>query len=79
MAEGPAKTLAALLDMAEVTVRAYAQEGVFVEAGRNQYLLAPSVRNYVRCLREEAAGRKGGRSKRRRRKRPPLNRAAQKL
>jgi hypothetical protein len=39
MAEGPAKTLAALLDMAEVTVRAYAQEGVFVEAGRNQYLL----------------------------------------
>jgi hypothetical protein len=30
--------------------RRLAAEGIIVRAGRNQYLLAPSVRNYVRCL-----------------------------
>ena len=55
----PPKTLAGLLDMSEASVRQYAAEGVFVKAGRGQYLLAPSVRNYVRRLREIAAGRQG--------------------
>ena len=60
MAEGvPAKTLAVLLDMDERVVRRLAAEGIIVRAGRNQYLLAPSVRNYVRHLREVAAGRQG--------------------
>ena len=60
MAEGvPAKTLAVLLDMDERVVRRLAAEGIIVRAGRNQYLLAPSVRNYVRHLREIAAGRQG--------------------
>jgi terminase small subunit / prophage DNA-packing protein len=55
----PAKTLVALLDLSEVEVHKYAAEGIFVKAGRGQYLLAPSVRNYVRHLREIAAGRQG--------------------
>jgi phage terminase Nu1 subunit (DNA packaging protein) len=56
VAEGvPWKTLAVLLDMEERTIQQYAQEGVFVKVARNQYLLAPSVRNYVRHLREVAA------------------------
>jgi phage terminase Nu1 subunit (DNA packaging protein) len=60
MAEGvPAKTLAVLLDMNDRVVRRLAAEGIIVRAGRNQYLLAPSVRNYVRHLREIAAGRQG--------------------
>jgi phage terminase Nu1 subunit (DNA packaging protein) len=60
MAEGvPAKTLAILLDMDERVVRRLAAEGLIVRAGRNQYLLAPSIRNYVRHLREIAAGRQG--------------------
>jgi phage terminase Nu1 subunit (DNA packaging protein) len=60
VAEGvPPKTLAVLLDMSEASVRQHAAEGVFVKAGRGQYLLAPSVRNYVRRLREIAAGRQG--------------------
>src|ERR1700720_982519 len=60
MVEGmPAKTLAVLLDMDERVVRRLAAEGIIVRAGRNQYLLAPSVRNYVRHLREVAAGRQG--------------------
>ena len=60
MAEGvSAKTLAVLLDRDERVVRRLAAEGIIVRAGRNQYLLAPSVRNYVRHLREVAAGRQG--------------------
>jgi terminase small subunit / prophage DNA-packing protein len=60
MAEGvPIQTLVALLDLSEVEVHKYAAEGIFVKAGRGQYLLAPSVRNYVRHLREVAAGRQG--------------------
>ena len=60
MAKGvSAKTLAVLLDMDERVVRRLAAEGIIVRAGRNQYLLAPSVRNYVRHLREVAAGRQG--------------------
>jgi phage terminase Nu1 subunit (DNA packaging protein) len=60
MAEGvPAKTLADLLDMDERIVRQYAKKGIFVKAGHGQYMLAPSVRNYVRHLREVAAGRQG--------------------
>ena len=60
MAEGvSAKTLAVLLDMDERVVRRLAAEGIIVRAGRNQYLLAPSVRNYVRHLREIAAARQG--------------------
>jgi phage terminase Nu1 subunit (DNA packaging protein) len=60
MAEGvPAKTLADLLDMDERIVRQYAQKGIFVKAGHGQYMPAPSVRNYVRHLREIAAGRQG--------------------
>jgi phage terminase Nu1 subunit (DNA packaging protein) len=60
MAEGvPAKTLAVVLDMDERVVRRLAAEGIIVRAGRNQYLFAPSVCNYVRHLREVAAGRQG--------------------
>jgi len=60
IAEGvSAKTLAVLLDMQERTIRQYARKGIFVRAGRGQYLLTPSVRNYVRELRETAAGRGG--------------------
>jgi phage terminase Nu1 subunit (DNA packaging protein) len=55
----PWQTLATLLELDDSTIRAYAAEGVFVKAGRNKYLLAPSVRNYVRKLREIAAGREG--------------------
>jgi terminase small subunit / prophage DNA-packing protein len=60
VAEGvPVKTLATLLDIGEDEVQRYAADGIMVKAGRNQYLLAPSVRNYVRHLREIAAGRQG--------------------
>lgn len=60
VAEGvPWKTLAVLLDMNERTIRKYEQVGIFVKAGRGRYLVAPSVRNYVRHLREIAAGRQG--------------------
>jgi phage terminase Nu1 subunit (DNA packaging protein) len=60
MAEGvPIQTLVALLDLSEVEVHKYAAEGIFVKSGRGQFLLAPSVRNYVRHLREVAAGRQG--------------------
>jgi phage terminase Nu1 subunit (DNA packaging protein) len=55
----PAKTLATLLDMGEEEVVKIAAKGIFVKSGRGQYLLAPSVRNYVRNLREVAAGRQG--------------------
>jgi phage terminase Nu1 subunit (DNA packaging protein) len=53
------KTLAGLLDMSEASVRQYAAEGVFVKAGRGRYVLSPSVSNYIRHLREVAAGREG--------------------
>jgi phage terminase Nu1 subunit (DNA packaging protein) len=60
MAEGvPWQTLGALLELDERMIRHYAQEGVFVKTGRGRYVLAPSVRNYVRKLREIAAGRQG--------------------
>jgi phage terminase Nu1 subunit (DNA packaging protein) len=55
----PWQTLAALLELDERTIQQYAVEGVFVKTGRNKYMLAPSVRNYVRKLREIAAGRQG--------------------
>jgi phage terminase Nu1 subunit (DNA packaging protein) len=55
----PWQTLAGLLELDERTIRGYAQEGVFVKVGRNNYVLAQSVRNYVRKLREIAAGRQG--------------------
>ena len=45
--------------MDERVVRRLAAEGIVIRAGRNQYLLAPSVRNYVRHLREAAARRQG--------------------
>jgi phage terminase Nu1 subunit (DNA packaging protein) len=55
----PWQTLATLLELEEPTIRQYAQEGVFIRAARGRYVLAPSVRNYVRRLREIAAGRAG--------------------
>jgi phage terminase Nu1 subunit (DNA packaging protein) len=55
----PWQTLAALLELDERMIRQYAQEGVFVRAARGRYMLAPSVQNYVRKLREIAAGRQG--------------------
>jgi phage terminase Nu1 subunit (DNA packaging protein) len=55
----PWQTLGTLLELEESTIFAYAKEGVFIRTGRNKYLLAPSVRNYVRKLREIAAGRQG--------------------
>ena len=60
MAEGvPWQTLAALLELDERTIRSYGDEGVFIKTGRNKYVLAVSVRNYVRKLRETAAGGQG--------------------
>ena len=60
MADGvPGATLAALLDLDERTIRKFAVSGIMVRAGKGQYALGPSVRNYVRHLREAAAGRQG--------------------
>jgi terminase small subunit / prophage DNA-packing protein len=55
----PWQTLGALLELDERMILQYAQEGVFVRAARGRYMLAPSVQNYVRKLREIAAGRQG--------------------
>src|ERR1700738_5488037 len=61
MAEGvTGQNLAGLLDLDIQSMRGLARSGIVVGAGfRGRYLLAPSVRNYVRHLREVAAGRQG--------------------
>ena len=61
MAEGiPGQSLAGLLDLDMTSITALARSGIVVGSGvRGRYLLAPSVRNYVRHLREIAAGRQG--------------------
>jgi phage terminase Nu1 subunit (DNA packaging protein) len=80
MAEGvSAKTLAVLLDRDERVVRRLAAEGIIVRAGRNQYLLAPSVRNYVRHLREVGGRTAGQGAQRRRRKRASQDSPASEL
>jgi len=48
-----------LLDLDERTIRKFAVSGIMVRAGKGEYALGPSVRNYVRHLREAAAGRQG--------------------
>ena len=61
MAEGvTGQILSGLLDLDVRSIQQLAKEGVVVRSGvRGRYLLAPSVRNYVRHLREVAAGRQG--------------------
>jgi phage terminase Nu1 subunit (DNA packaging protein) len=61
MAEGiTGQSLAGLLDLDISSITELARSGIVVGSGvRGRYLLAPSVRNYVRHLREVAAGRKG--------------------
>jgi terminase small subunit / prophage DNA-packing protein len=61
MAEGvTGQSLAGLLDLDMESVRKLSHAGIVVGSGvRGRYLLAPSVRNYVRHLREIAAGRQG--------------------
>ncbi len=61
MAEGITRqSLAGLLDLDVSSITDLARSGIVVGSGvRGRYLLAPSVRNYVRHLREVAAGRQG--------------------
>jgi len=61
MAEGiTGQSLAGLFDLDMQSITKLAHAGIVVRAGtRGRYLLAPSVRNYVRHLREVAAGRQG--------------------
>src|SRR6202047_3487709 len=61
MAEGvTGQSLAGLLDLDVESIRKLLNSGIVVGAGeRGPFLLAPSVRNYVRHLREIAAGRQG--------------------
>ena len=61
MAEGVTRqSLAGLLDLEMASITQLASSGILVRSGvRGRYLLAPSVRNYVRHLREIAAGRQG--------------------
>jgi phage terminase Nu1 subunit (DNA packaging protein) len=61
MAEGiTTQSLAGLLDLDAESIRKLLNSGIVVGSGvRGRYLLAPSVRNYVRHLREIAAGRQG--------------------
>lgn len=50
----------ACLDLDVESIRKLAHAGTIVGSGvRGRYLLAPSIRNYVRRLREIAAGRQG--------------------
>lgn len=55
----PGGTLAQLFDCDERTIRNLAKRGVIVKAARGQYVLAASIRNYVRHLRDQASGRQG--------------------
>lgn len=55
----PVETLAQLFDCDQRTIQYLAKEGIIVKAGRGRYVLAASIRNYVRHLRETAAGRTG--------------------
>jgi phage terminase Nu1 subunit (DNA packaging protein) len=61
MAEGiTGQSLAGLLDLDVESIRKLHNSGILIGSGvRGRYLLAPSVRNYVRHLREIAAGRQG--------------------
>ena len=61
MAEGVTRqSLAGLLDLDISSITELARSGIVVGSGvRGRYLLPPSVRNYVRHLREVAAGRQG--------------------
>ena len=58
MADGvPVSTLASLLDLDARSIRRLAASGIMVRANKGNYALAPSVRNYVRHLREAASNR----------------------
>jgi phage terminase Nu1 subunit (DNA packaging protein) len=61
MAEGiTGQSLAGLFDLDLESIRKLKNSGIVVGSGtRGRYLLAPSVRNYIRHLREVAAGRQG--------------------
>lgn len=51
--------LAQLFDCDEKTIRNLAARGIVVKKGRGEYIVAQSIRNYVRHLRDVAAGRGG--------------------
>ena len=53
----PAATLAGLFDCDERTIRALSDKKIVVKAGRGRYVVAQSVRNYIRHLRSSASGR----------------------
>lgn len=53
------QTLANLFDCDVRTIQNLAKDGVVIKAGRGEYVLAASIRNYVRHLRGVAAGRTG--------------------
>lgn len=53
------QTLASLFDCDIRTIQNLAKDGVVIKAGRGEYILASSIRNYVRHLRSIAAGRTG--------------------
>jgi phage terminase Nu1 subunit (DNA packaging protein) len=54
------QSLAGLFDVDLRSIQELARTGIVIRAGtRGRYLLAPSVRNYVKHLREVAAGRQG--------------------
>jgi phage terminase Nu1 subunit (DNA packaging protein) len=55
----PSATLAQLFACDERTIRNLAGQNIVVKAGRGQYVLAQSIKNYVIHLREQAAGRMG--------------------
>lgn len=58
MADGVSpSTLAVILDLDMRSIRRLAASGIMVRADKGNYVLAPSVRNYVRHLREAASNR----------------------
>jgi phage terminase Nu1 subunit (DNA packaging protein) len=55
----PGQVLCAILDCSDRQLRMYEEEGLAIKVDRNRYLLAPTIKNIVKKLREQAAGRLG--------------------
>jgi phage terminase Nu1 subunit (DNA packaging protein) len=53
------EALARLFDCTPQLITKLVREGIVVKAGHGKYQLALSVRNYIRHLRDQAAGRRG--------------------
>jgi hypothetical protein len=56
----PAATLAKLFEVTAQRIHQLAADGILVKAGRGQFELWPSVRNYIRFLRERKVNQYGG-------------------